>query len=135
MDEAGSFMAKLQSSIIVPIMYKMVHTGKLPKFMQKKINEADESRKKLIDGFVNMFGIDKEEVHGLRNRVFIISSILIWLRKSSMELMYREQHHVFYATKMGENTKRDIVLISKIRISEDITCSMKNCFAAIVQNG
>ena len=33
--------------------------GKLPKFMQKKINEADESRKKLIDGFVNMFGIDK----------------------------------------------------------------------------
>ena len=27
--------------------------------MQKKINEADESRKKLIDGFVNMFGIDK----------------------------------------------------------------------------
>ena len=59
MDEAGSFMAKLQSSIIVPIMYKMVHTGKLPKFMQKKINEADESRKKLIDGFVNMFGIDK----------------------------------------------------------------------------
>ena len=59
MDEAGSFMAKLQSSIIVPIMYRMVHTGKLPKFMQKKINEADESRKKLIDGFVNMFGIDK----------------------------------------------------------------------------
>ena len=59
MDEAGSFMAKLQSSIIVPIMYKMVHTGKLPKFTQNKINEADESRKKLIDGFVNMFGIDK----------------------------------------------------------------------------
>ena len=37
MDDAGSFMAKLQLSIIVPIMYKMVHTGKLPKFMQKKM--------------------------------------------------------------------------------------------------
>ena len=136
MDEAGSFMAKLQSSIIVPIMYKMVHTGKLPKFMKKKINEADESRKKLIDGFVNMFGIDKEEVHGLRNRVFIISSILIWLRKSSMELMYREQQFTcFMQQRWVKNTKRDIVLISKIRISEDITCSMKNCFAAIVQNG
>ncbi len=44
-------MAKLQSSIIVPIMYKMVHTGKLPKFMQKKINEADKSKKEMIDGF------------------------------------------------------------------------------------
>ena len=71
MDEAGSFMARIQSSIVVPIMYRMVHTGKLPKFMQKKINEADKSKKEL----------------------------------------------------------------SKIRISENITCSMKNCIAAIVQNG
>ena len=37
MDEAGQFMAKIQSSVVVPIMYKMVSTGKLPKFMQKKI--------------------------------------------------------------------------------------------------
>ena len=37
MDEACMFMAKIQSAIIVPIMYKMVHTGKLPKFMQKKM--------------------------------------------------------------------------------------------------
>ena len=59
MDEVGKVMATIQASIVTPIMYKMVHTGKLPKFMQKKINEADESRKKLIDGFVNMFGIDK----------------------------------------------------------------------------
>lgn len=36
MDEAGQFMAKIQSSVVVPIMYKMVHTGKLSKFMQKK---------------------------------------------------------------------------------------------------
>ena len=41
MDEAGSFMARIQSSIVVPIMYRMVHTGKLPKFMQKKINKAE----------------------------------------------------------------------------------------------
>ena len=80
MDEAGSFMARIQSSIVVPIMYRMVHTGKLPKFMQKKINEADKSKKELVAGFLNMFGIDQGDVRGLRNRVFIISSILIWLR-------------------------------------------------------
>ena len=136
MDEAGSFMAKLQSSTIVPIMYKMVHTGKLPKFMQKKINEADESRKKLIDGFVICLVLTREEVHGLRNRVFIISSILIWLRKSSMELMYREQQFTcFMQQRWVKNTKRDIVLISKIRISGSTICSMKNCFAVIVQSG
>ena len=59
MDEAGQFMAKIQSSVVVPIMYKMVHTGKLPKFMQKKINEADKSKKEMIDGFLNMFGIEQ----------------------------------------------------------------------------
>ena len=136
MDEAGSFMAKLQSSIIVPIMYKMVHTGKLPKFMQKKINEADESRKKLIDGFVNMFGIDKGGSPWITKQSVYNQFYLIWLRKSSMELMYREQQFTcFMQQRWVKNTKRDIVLISKIRISEDITCSMKNCFAAIVQNG
>ena len=107
MDEAGSFMAKLQSSIIVPIMYKMVHTGKLPKFMQKKINEADESRKKLIDGFVNMFGIDKGGSP--------------WITKQSIynqfysDLVTKVQHgidvpgttiHVFYATKMGKKYEK-----------------------------
>ena len=107
MDEAGSFMAKLQSSIIVPIMYKMVHTGKLPKFMQKKINEADESKKKLIDGFVNMFGIDKGGSP--------------WITKQSIynqfysDLVTKVQHgidvpgttiHVFYATKMGRKYEK-----------------------------
>ena len=41
MDEAGPLMARIQSSMVVPIMYKMVHTGRLPKFMQKKIDKAD----------------------------------------------------------------------------------------------
>ena len=83
--------------------------------MQKKINEADESRKKLIDGFVNMFGIDKGGSP--------------WITKQSVynqfysDLVTKVQHgidvpgttiHVFYATKMGEKIrKRDIVLISK----------------------
>ena len=61
-----------------------------------------------------MFGIGKEEVHGLRNRVFIISSILIWLRKSNMELMCLEQRSMcFTQPRWVKNTKRDIVRISK----------------------
>ena len=100
-------VAKIQSSMVVPFMYKMVHTGKLPKFMQKKINEADESRKKLIDGFVNMFGIDKGGSP--------------WITKQSVynqfysDLVTKVQHgidvpgttiHVFYATKMGEKYEK-----------------------------
>ena len=64
-----------------------------------------------------MFGIGKEEVHGLRNRVFIISSIRIWLRKSNMELMPGTTIHVFYATKMGEKYEKRYCTYFKIRIS------------------
>ena len=75
--------------------------------MQKKINEADESRKKLIDGFVNMFGIDKGGSP--------------WITKQSIynqfysDLVTKVQHgidvpgttiHVFYATKMGKKYKK-----------------------------
>ena len=136
MDEAGNLVAKIQASMVVPFMYKMVHTGALPKFMQKKLNKTDGAKKELYNGFLICLESVKEEVRGLQNRVFIISSIRIWLQKSSMELMCREQLSTcFTLQRWVKNTKRDIVLISKIRTSEDITCSMKNCFAVIVQSG
>ena len=59
MDEAGNLVAKIQASMVVPFMYKMVHTGALPKFMQKKLNKTDEAKKELYNGFLNMFGIGK----------------------------------------------------------------------------
>ena len=59
MDEAGKLVAKIQASMVVPFMYKMVHTGALPKFMQKKLNKTDGDKKELYNGFLNMFGIGK----------------------------------------------------------------------------
>ena len=136
MDEAGHLVAKIKSSMVVPFMYKMIHTGALPKFMQKKLNKTDEVKKELYNGFLICLESVKEEIRGLQNRVFIISSIRIWLRKSSMELMCREQLSMcFTLQRWVKNMKRDIGLISKIRIFGDTTCSMKNCFAVIVQSG
>ena len=59
MDEAGNLVAKIQASMVVPFMYKMIHTGALPKFMQKKLNKTDGAKKELYNGFLNMFGIGK----------------------------------------------------------------------------
>ena len=59
MDEAGNLVAKIQASMVVPFMYKMVHTGALPKFMQKKLSKTDGAKKELYNGFLNMFGIGK----------------------------------------------------------------------------
>lgn len=51
MDEAGNLVAKIQASMVVPFMYKMVHTGALPKFMQKKLNKTGEAKKNYIMDF------------------------------------------------------------------------------------
>lgn len=107
MDEAGPLVAKIQSSIVVPFMYKMVHTGTLPKFMKKRMDKADESRKELVNGFLNMFGIGRGGSP--------------WITKQSIynqfysDLVTKVQHdidvpgtmiHVFYATKMGEKYEK-----------------------------
>ena len=38
--------------MVVPFMYKMVHTGTLPKFMQKKLDKTDGGKKELYNGFL-----------------------------------------------------------------------------------
>ena len=100
MDEAGNLVAKIQASMVVPFMYKMIHTGALPKFMQKKLNKTDGAKKELYNGFLNMFGIGKGGSP--------------WITKQSIynqfysDLVTKVQHgidvpgttiHVFYATK------------------------------------
>ena len=107
MDEAGNLVAKIQASMVVPFMYKMVHTGALPKFMQKKLNKTDGAKKELYNGFLNMFGIGKGGNP--------------WIKKQSIynqfysDLVTKVQHgidvpgttiHVFYATKMGRKYEK-----------------------------
>lgn len=104
MDEAGKVMATIQASIVTPIMYKMVHTGTLPKLMEKKIAQMDDSKKGLVNGFLDMFGLGGS-----------------WITKKSIynqfysDLVTKVQHnmdvpntkiHVFYATKMGKKYEK-----------------------------
>ena len=104
MDEAGKIMATIQTSIVTPIMYKMVHTGTLPKFMEKKIAQMDDSKKNLVNEFLDMFGLGSP-----------------WISKCSIynqfysDLVTKVQHnidvpntkiHVFFATKMGKKYEK-----------------------------
>lgn len=53
----------------------------------------------------------KEEVRGLQNRVFIISSIRIWLQKSSMELMCRELQSMCFTQQRWEKIRKEILYL------------------------
>ena len=73
-----------------------------------------------------------------------------WITKQSIynqfysDLVTKVQHgidvpgttiHVFYATKMGRKYEKRYWTYFKNPDIRDITCSMKNCFAVIVQSG
>lgn len=133
MDEAGKVMATIQASIVTPIMFKMVHTETLPKFMEKKIAQMDDSKKKLVNGFLDMFGLGGS-----------------WIAKKSIynqfysDLVTKVQHNMVFQIqkfmysmrpKWVKNMKRDIIHILRIRIFIDLICSMKNCFVAILTSG
>ena len=106
-NDLRKLVAKIQASMVVPFMYKMAHTGALPKFMQKKLNKTDGAKKELYNGFLNMFGIGKGGSP--------------WITKQSIynqfysDLVTKVQHgidvpgttiHVFYATKMGRKYEK-----------------------------
>ena len=39
MDQSNVFIAKIKGKIISKIMYKMIHTGTIPSFMENKLNK------------------------------------------------------------------------------------------------
>ncbi len=58
MDETNILLATIKGKILSPIMYKMIHTGKLPNFMQKKLDKikiSDPTRYNQMVEFLNSF--------------------------------------------------------------------------------
>ena len=104
----GSFVSLLIQRKRIHIDHGIIGSSDMDEaFMQKKINEADKSKKEMIDGFLNMFGIGKGGSP--------------WITKQSIynqfysDLVTKVQHgidvpgttiHVFYATKMGRKYEK-----------------------------
>lgn len=58
MDESNKLVASIKGKILSPIMYKMIHTGQLPKFMQKELEKTklnDPTRYEQMTEFLNSF--------------------------------------------------------------------------------
>mgnify|MGYP001317490149 CR=1 FL=1 len=104
----GSFVSLLIQRKRIHIDHGIIGSSDMDEaFMQKKINEADKSKKEMIDGFLNMFGIEQGGNP--------------WITKQSVynqfysDLVTKVQHgidvpgttiHVFYATKMGRKYEK-----------------------------
>lgn len=95
MDESNKLVASIKGKILSPIMYKMIHTGQLPKFMQKELEKTklnDPTRYEQMTEFLNSF-----MVPALKNTVTKIDNNI-----------YQENTkvHIFYALGMGKKYRK-----------------------------
>ena len=100
MDQESPFKAKLKCKIAVPLLYKIVSTGKYPAIFEEKM---EKKRTPYCDKFMELFGIGKGGLPYIRKEsVFnqFYSDLITPVEKNiSVE---GTTVHCFYAKKMGE---------------------------------
>lgn len=103
-DDANKLVATIEGKIITPIMYKMINEGKLPKFMQKKMDKMkieDPKRYEQQSAFLNTFlnpalkgKVSKESIYNQ-----FVSDLTTHLKDNIQK--EGTTIHVFYALQMG----------------------------------
>lgn len=100
LDQESQLWAKLKCKIAIPMIYKMLQTGKLPSFMEKKVKA---NQNEYMDKMLEMFGIGSQDMifvkkESIYNQFY--SDLITPLQKNI--LVKDTNVHVFYAKKMGE---------------------------------
>lgn len=99
LDETEVLTAKLETALMVPIMYKLIRNGGFKsRFMQKRMEKRGDYAKKMMDMFSGA-GVDGEFFHKEDlKRQFYTDLVTKLPEQISVECATM---HVFYALKMG----------------------------------
>lgn len=103
-DDDNKLMATIKGKIITPIMYKMINTGKLPNFMNKKMEKIKvEDPKKYEETNEFLKSFMSPALQGKVSKASIYNQFVSDLTTHLKEGIHKEGTiiHVFYATKMG----------------------------------
>ncbi|MCR5545134.1 MAG: alpha/beta hydrolase [Lachnospiraceae bacterium] len=107
MDQAGPILAKFETFIIGKILLPMIHDGKIPKFIQKKINKSPEDKGKYMSAFMEVFTNDGKGMPFVKKESICnqFYSDLVTEVGDHIEVQ-GTTIHVFYATKMGKEYEK-----------------------------
>lgn len=97
LDQASPFTAKLQTTLLLPLIYPVIRDGKMPfRFLQKRVEKRGEYGK----AFMEMFGGARPYItkQSCKNQFY---SDLITPMPDHIDVEETEIH-IFYALKMGE---------------------------------
>ena len=102
LDQSGPMAAKLKTAIITPMLYRMLHRGKTPKFMQKWLERRPTEERSYYEKMLDMFGISNTRMAFVRKESIgnQFYSDLVTPLESGISVPGTTVH-CFYAAKMG----------------------------------
>lgn len=107
LDQSGRLAARLQTRLVAPLLYQVVHTGKFKiKFLQRRMDKKMESSGEYGRAFMNMLGGGIQDMGFVTKRSIAnqFYSDLITPLPMNIDVPGTEIH-IFYAMKMGEKYK------------------------------
>ena len=105
LDEVSKEKAKLQTMLIIPLFYKMLHSGKIPDFIRNRmVKRGGEGYVKNGLRMMGIGGVDMSFVskNSMKNQFY---SDLITVLGTHMEVK-ETNIHCFFAAKMGDKYKK-----------------------------
>lgn len=127
LDQADIFAAKLQARIVAPVIVKMLHDGRIPGFMKKRLEKKPQEEQEYYKKMLKLFGLGND-------RMFFVTKESVYRQFYYDLITPLEKNisvsgtvvHCFYAEKMGENISGVISCIFGNLIYERTNCSMRN---------
>lgn len=103
LDQAGAPGAKLQAGLVSKMIYGMLQSGKLPGFMQKRLDKRSPEDRAYMEQMLKLFGMGSQAMRfvtkeSIRNQFY---SDLITPLEAGISVPGTTVH-IFYAVKMGE---------------------------------
>lgn len=103
LDQGGGLAARLQAAIVAPIITGMLHKGKIPGFMKKKLEKMPKEERAYYDKMLELFGVGSSQMNfvtkkSVRNQFY---SDLVTPLEDQISVP-GSTVHCFYAVKMGE---------------------------------
>lgn len=102
LDQSGVIAAKIKAAIVAPVMARILHTGALPRFMQKRLEKQSDEERIYTEKMLKMMGISGNRNYVSKSSIYnqFYSDLVTPLdSKISCD---GTKVHIFYAAKMGE---------------------------------
>jgi pimeloyl-ACP methyl ester carboxylesterase len=107
LDQSAPLPAKLKGHLVSPILRKMFQTGKLPGWMQKRLDKTTPEERAYMEPMLKMFGIGSQDMAFVKKESIYnqFYSDLVTPLADGIDVP-GTTIHIFYATKMGEEYEK-----------------------------